>query len=97
VLVVDDHILLDVLAGSASPEADELLGSNDVATTLSWYFRLGRAVHSSAITEVTRANLLTADAVATAVILDAEIAVSVATPLLEEAAAIAHVRVHLLK
>jgi hypothetical protein len=50
-----------------------------------------------AVSDATRANLLTADAIATALILDADIAVSVATPLLSEAAATAHVSVTVLQ
>jgi hypothetical protein len=48
-----------------------------------------------AIADATRANLLSADAIATALILDADIAVSTASPLLTNAAAIAHVNVQL--
>ncbi len=141
-IVVDDQLLLDVLAGTTSQAAERALGDHAIATTLSWYFRLARALNSDrthgslsrrfaaigderradiqsslsrlpeaivlvdsrslvpvmvAVCDTTRANLLTADAIATALILDAGIALSVATPLLDEAALTAHVSVTLVQ
>ena len=42
-IVVDDRLLFGILARKPSP-AFEALASNGVATTSSWYFRLGRAI-----------------------------------------------------
>lgn len=140
-IVVDDHLLLDILAGVPSTEADEHLGNQSIATTLSWFYRLGRALDSSrsqgslsrrfdkldpdrrvmlresmirlpanihlvetrslvpvmiAISNTTRANLLTADALATALTFDASIAVTTNSPLLLEAALTVHVEVRVI-
>lgn len=43
-VVVDDHILLDVVAGVATPTALEALGAGPVYTTGCWYYRLSRAL-----------------------------------------------------
>jgi hypothetical protein len=40
VIVVDDQLLLEILAGTLSATADQVLGDHDIATTLSWHFRL---------------------------------------------------------
>ena len=45
-VVIDDRLLLDVLAGRAPAFVAEQLRSGDVFTTSSWYYRLGRAVFS---------------------------------------------------
>ena len=68
-IVVDDQLLLDVLAGTTSTEADSILG---------------------------RANLLTADATATALVLEASAVVGVSSSLMDEAASIARVDLRLL-
>lgn len=44
-LVVDDALLLAVLAGGAEAEIDWALGRGELHTTGSWYYRLGRALH----------------------------------------------------
>ncbi len=46
-IVVDDQLVLEILAGTTSTHANRVLGDHDVATTLSWYFRLSRAVNSA--------------------------------------------------
>ena len=129
-IVVDDHLLLDVLDATIRPQLADLLLGHEIATTPSWYFRLARAVASErtegsltrrfadlaaqhrrqlqtalaslpdsialvdariaitvmvAVSEATRANLLTAEAIATSLIFDANIAVSIASPLLADA------------
>ena len=50
-----------------------------------------------AVADATRANLLTADAVATALVLEASIAVTVTSELMDEASAVAHVEVRLVR
>ena len=42
--VVDDHVLLDVLAGEPHAEVVEDLECGLLYTTGSWYYRLGRAL-----------------------------------------------------
>ena len=141
-LVVDDHLLLDVLAGTLTDSFRQLLGEHEFATTPSWYYRLSRALASQrtqgsltrrfaelaagkqrqletaltllpstvamvdariavpvmvAVAEMSRANLLTAEALAAALILEAEIAVSTESAVLLEAAKAARVAVHLVR
>lgn len=43
-IVVDDHVLLDVLAGIASAALRDELGDSVLFTTGCWYYRLSRAV-----------------------------------------------------
>ena len=43
-VVIDDRLLLDVLAGQAPREVTTQLGGGGVFTTGAWYYRLGRAV-----------------------------------------------------
>jgi hypothetical protein len=50
VLVVDDRILLSVLAGRASVEHRPQLEAGELFTTGYWYYRLGRAIHRSEVT-----------------------------------------------
>jgi len=45
-VVIDDRLLLDVLAGRAPAPVAVQLGSGEVFTTSSWYYRLGRAAFS---------------------------------------------------
>ena len=45
-LVVDDALLLDVLAGVADPELQQAADRGEVHTTGCWYYRLSRALHS---------------------------------------------------
>lgn len=45
-LVVDDALLLRVVAGLAEGELAEAAGRGELFTTGSWYYRLARAVHS---------------------------------------------------
>lgn len=45
VLVVDDALLLTVLAGSGAPELGEAMGRGELFTTGAWYYRLARAAH----------------------------------------------------
>lgn len=139
-IVVDDRLLFDVIAGTEPQELLDVAGDG-VATTFSWYYRLARAVATdriegalsrhyaglpaerqaqarrvlddlsdrveivsakesvpvmSALATVVTANVLTADAVATALILDAPIFVSTRSDLLERAAAVAGVRTRYL-
>ncbi len=42
-VVIDDALLLAVLAGIAPPEIDEAFSRGEVLTTASWYYRLARA------------------------------------------------------
>jgi len=131
VLVVDDALLLAVLAETASEDIQGAANDGEVFTTGSWYWRLGRALHDRAFTgalsrplaDLTspeqarvmaaverlppefgvlslrelvpvmttlnverRLNLLTAEAVASALVLDATIAVTTASVLLAESA-----------
>ena len=47
-IIVDDRLLFDVLAGTESPELlDRARGG--VATTFSWYYRLARAIATGRI------------------------------------------------
>lgn len=46
-VVIDDRLLLDVLAGDVRPEIGAEMRSGGVYTTSCWYYRLGRAVFSS--------------------------------------------------
>ncbi|PZS17354.1 MAG: hypothetical protein DLM54_09820 [Acidimicrobiales bacterium] len=43
-VVIDDRLLLDVLAGRPSAQVAEELAQGGVFTTSAWYYRLGRAV-----------------------------------------------------
>ena len=45
-IVVDDHVLLDVLAGIESPALHEERDGGVLFTTGSWYYRLSRAVNA---------------------------------------------------
>jgi hypothetical protein len=45
ILVVDDALLLSVLAGGATGDIGEALDRGDLFTTGSWYYRLARAAH----------------------------------------------------
>jgi len=129
VLVVDDAVLLGVLAEAAIEDIQAQADRGEVFTTGSWYWRLGRALHDGAssgalsrpaadlsaaqqarllaavqrlppqigllslrelvpvmsILEVgRRLNLLTAEAIAAALILDATIIVTTESALLAE-------------
>jgi len=44
-LVIDDALLLMVLAGSPTFELAEAMRAGELFTTSSWYYRLGRAAH----------------------------------------------------
>jgi len=44
VIVVDDALLLGVLAGTAPRELQDAASASQVATTGSWYWRLSRAI-----------------------------------------------------
>lgn len=50
VLVIDDALLLTVLAGTASPELRNAMKRSELFTTGSWYYRLGRAGHDRTLT-----------------------------------------------
>ncbi len=134
-IVVDDRLLFDVIAGTEPAELLDVAGDG-VATTFSWYYRLARAVATdriegafsrhyvglpadrqaevrrvlddlsdrveivspkesvpvmSALATMATVNMLTADAVAAALILDAPILVSTRSDLLERAASVAGV------
>lgn len=43
-VVIDDRLLLDVLAGQPPSELTADLGGGGVFITSAWYYRLGRAV-----------------------------------------------------
>jgi hypothetical protein len=45
-VVIDDRLLLDVLAGATRPIIDEEFARGGVYTTSCWYYRLGRAVNA---------------------------------------------------
>ncbi len=130
-MVIDDAVLLDVLAGLSKNDILAALEDNDLFTTGCWYYRLSRAVHSDQVggllsrqlagldverqvrvvaaldrlpdlvgllslrdlVPVMRAlrvsrplNLLNAEALAAALVLDAEFVVSTGGPLLRQAA-----------
>ncbi len=130
VLVVDDALLLTVLAGNATSELRNAMRQGELFTTGSWYYRLARAAHdrtfigalSSAISALPpdrqegvqtalealppevgllgmrrlvpvmrridvgrRLNFLTAEAVATAVVLHGALRVTTESRLLSEA------------
>jgi hypothetical protein len=130
VIVIDDTLLLGVLAGAAPAPALEAAAASEVATTGSWYWRLTRAVldegssgslsHAfgrlaeedqrrvrdglrslplevgllslrhlvpimAALDSGRRLNLLTAEAIAAALVLEADIAVTTRSALLEAA------------
>lgn len=135
VIVLDDRLLFDVIAGTESREL-LVLARDGVARTFSWYYRLARAIATdriegalsrhyiglpadrqahvrnvlddlserveivsakesvpvmSALATLVTVNVLTADAVASALILDAPILVSTRSDLLDRAAAVAGV------
>jgi len=46
-VVIDDRLLLDVLAGDVRPEVGAEMRRGGVYTTSCWYYRLGRAVLGS--------------------------------------------------
>jgi len=46
-VVIDDHLLLSLLAGTAPPSVTDEARSGTVYTTACWYYRLARAVASS--------------------------------------------------
>lgn len=128
-IVIDDALLLVVLAGTASDVLTEAFADRQIVTTGSWYWRLARALHdpdsAGALTRAfndlpeqrqatviasvgrlpteiaapslrrlvpvmialdvgRRLNLLTAEAVATAVVLDASIAVTTQSTLMSQ-------------
>ena len=129
-IVVDDTLLLAVLAGSLPTQLEEAAAARELATTGSWYWRLGRAVLDptatgslsrtfadlttdgqarvgaglrslpaeiglvslrrlvpvmAALDTGRRLNLLTAEAVAAALVLDADLAVTTRSSLLDDA------------
>jgi hypothetical protein len=49
VLVIDDALLLTVLAGTASAELRNAMKRSELFTTGSWYYRLARAAHDRAL------------------------------------------------
>lgn len=48
-LVVDDALLISVLAGAPTGKVAEAAGNAEVFTTGSWYYRLAAALHASEI------------------------------------------------
>lgn len=140
-IVVDDTLLLAVLSGSVPPGLQDASAARELATTGSWYWRLGRAVldptssgslsrafaglsedgqqrveaglHTlpaeiglvslrrlvpvmTVLDSGRRLNLLTAEAVASALLLDADIAVTTRSPLLDDACDRLGIQVHLI-
>ena len=134
-IVVDDRLLFDVLAGTELSEFGEFAKAG-IATTFSWYYRLARAISSgridgslsrafaeltddrrryvqglldhlpeyleilhprelvptmSALMALTSVNFITAEVIATSMILEAEIVVTTTSPLLNRAARLAGV------
>ncbi len=130
-IVVDDHLLFDVLAGRATGGVQSELDSGGLYTTGSWYYRLARAVGAGAgpgklsrrldslnaeerqrvgraldelpaevgllslrfvvpVMQILRVrrqlNMLNAEALAAAVLVDASLLVSVDSPLLRSGA-----------
>lgn len=49
-VVVDDGVLLDVLAGNAQADIRRAVEAGELFTTGCWYYRLSRAVHSEPMT-----------------------------------------------
>jgi hypothetical protein len=141
VIVVDDVLLFDVLAGIETAEF-QLLAADGIASTSSWYYRLARALPTgrvdgalsrrfavlsdvrrnhirglfddlpdrielvrqrflvppmSALGSVMLVNLLNAEAVATALILDASIVVTTDSALLGRAAGVASIDVTIIR
>ena len=137
-LIVDDALLLAVLAGVAADDVHAAVDRNEVFTTGCWYWRLSRALHDGTLTGALsralqdlsaeqqarvvgavphlprqigllslrqlipvmtaleagrRLNLLTAEAIAAAVVLDATIMVTTQSPILTESCS--HLRVDL--
>ncbi|MGH9136165.1 MAG: hypothetical protein ACRD0G_03845 [Acidimicrobiales bacterium] len=131
-LVVDDHVLIDLLADNASDWLREEMSSSAIYTTGSWYYRLASAARRGsgsgtlsgrlarlvasqreaaqsrierlpewigllgsrllvpvmASLDVQRTpNFLTADALATALVVDGSLAVTVDSPLMHSGAA----------
>lgn len=131
-VIIDDQLLLDALAGAAGTVVDDAIAMGEVFTTGCWYYRLGRAVIAGdgrgslarrfdALAPATRArtlsaldelpdeigllslrdlvpvmqalrlrrppNLLNAEALAAALLLDATLMVSTDSPLLRSGAA----------
>jgi len=43
VLVIDDHLLLDILAGNATPPFADEASRSAMYTTSSWYYRVASA------------------------------------------------------
>ena len=130
-VVVDDAVLLDVLAGNAQADIRRAVEAGELFTTGCWYYRLSRAVHSEPMSgalsrrlaafsverrlqvvtalnvlqpeigllglrtlvpimralKVTRpVNMLTAEALAAALFLDADLVVMTGHPTLEASA-----------
>lgn len=67
-VVIDDHLLLDLIAGIASPAAHEAVSNDAVDTTGCWYYRLAL-------------NMLNAEALAVALVAGADLRVAVASEL----------------
>jgi hypothetical protein len=131
-LIVDDALLMAVLAGTVDDEVQDAAANGEVFTTGTWYWRLGRALHdagsagalSRALADLTwaqqalvlasvedlppgigllslrdlvpvmtglavgrRLNLLTAEAIAAALVLEATIVVTTESALLTESCA----------
>lgn len=140
-IVVDDALLLGALAGSAPHGLQDASAARALATTGSWYWRLGRAIldpssagtlsrafadlseegqqrveaglHSlpaeiglvslrrlvpvmTALDSGRRLNLLTAEAIASALLLEADIGVATRSTLLEDACGRLGIQVHLI-
>lgn len=73
-VVIDDALLLDVLAGLTTDEILEALQESGVSTTGCWYYRLSRPVHGDEATGSRSRR-------------DADLVVRTNGPLLREAAA----------
>jgi hypothetical protein len=56
-VVVDDALLLAVLADVAPPDISAALADGEVFTTASWYYRLGRAIGDRELTGALSAAL----------------------------------------
>jgi hypothetical protein len=91
-VVVDDHVLLNVLAGIASPALREELGDGVVFTTGCWYYRLSRAVNAGSGTGSLSGQLAELEPsrrdrpLAVALVIDGAIRVRVSSALLGDGA-----------
>ena len=96
-IVVDDHLLLDVLGPYREQTSRDSSRARSTPLSIAVVEARTAVPVMVGVTGATRSNLLTAEAVATGLILDADIAVGVESSLLREAAEIAHLVAHYVR